>query len=597
MRLAILLLLALFAWEARGAAPVISCTPSVTSGTEPLGVVFDCSGTTDADTTKPFHDLLYQHNFGDTNVGTDTWAYGANTNASKNYAVGPIAAHVFESCVGSPFAVTHNVTDGTNLAYTTNSITVACANDTYSAGNTKCFYQTSATGDCPNGGSEISNADFDSALSGCIGTTKRCLFQRGSTFTASANTNVSSAGPNTIGAYGTGAKPIVSVNTGVKAIALNNAAVNDLRIMDLEFVGTGVNNPAGTESAIGLSGASVSGLTILRVTSRDMGGNGMELGAGSAGSFRTITNSVLQEVQAYNNYGGSALFARLITSAVLGSNFGPVAPSGGFFVFRSMRNQKSVIANNTFGDGPSGVETVAIRADPHVTTAEDSFYFTFTDNYVYQGTRQGPMLQYGPSGGDDRIYDSIIERNYILTQAYTGATCQPIQVSAVRVTVRNNLVNMTAPTVCARNGVRVWRAGTEPAPDDVTVYNNTFYSTTTATTRGVRIESGAVNTVVKNNLCYFTGGTTCVNDLGTGTVAATNTGDIGTISTDPSFDGPTSTPSGFRISTSSYAATGATAIYPASNDDFFNCEDNTSAERLGAFVPRARSRCKSSAGP
>lgn len=602
VRLAILFLLALFVWEAQGAAPVISCTPSATSGTAPFGVTFDCSGTTDADTAKPFHDLFYETTFGDTSAGL--WENGANTNASKNYMTGPIVAHVFESCVGSPFTVTHQVTDGTNLARATNTITVACANDTFPTTSTVCFTNGSDFTGCPSDATQTgSTSDWDVALSSCVGTGKRCLFKGGDTFTASATTNISAAGPGHVGAYGTG-RVIISVASGKIGIALNNDAVTDWRFVDLEFVGTGVNDPSGLESGIALSGASVSKITILRVTSRDMGGNGILLAAGSAPNFRSITSSVIQESQAYNNYGGEALFARMFTSAILGNLIGPVAATGGQFALRVQRQQRSVIAFNTIKDAPATKEVVSMRADTHVTTAEDSFYSTFTDNKVMQGTRVNALVRYVPNAADDRIYDMIAERNWILMEAYTGAsTCKGLTVAGVRVTVRNNLFDLSAPTTCIRHGIEIARVGTEPAPDDVNAYNNTMYSSATATTRGTEITATATNTIVKNNLCWFDNGTTCVRNSGSGSTAPVqptaggNSSDAQTTGTDPSFDGPTTTPSGFRISTSSYAVNVGTAIFPASNDDFLHCSDNTSAERIGAFVPGAHSRCKSSAGP
>src|SRR6185369_7905627 len=95
LRALVLLVVALSVLPAEGAAPTISCTPSRTTGTAPLGVLMDCTGTTDADTTKPFHDLYYTHTFGDLSAGA--WSYGANTSLSKNFATGPVAAHVYET--------------------------------------------------------------------------------------------------------------------------------------------------------------------------------------------------------------------------------------------------------------------------------------------------------------------------------------------------------------------------------------------------------------------------------------------------------------------------------------------------------------------
>jgi len=89
----------------------------------------------------------------------------------------------------------------------------------------------------------------------------------------------------------------------------------------------------------------------------------------------------------------------------------------------------------------------------------------------------------------------------------------------------------------------------------------------------------------------------CLNDAGTGTIAATNSTDPQMTGTDPAFDNVANPPIGFRIGTGSYAATGATALWPASNDDFFHCDDTTANERMGAFVPRVRATCRGSAGP
>lgn len=593
----LLLVLLLLAGVANAAAPSLSCTLSRSSGTAPLGVVIDCSATTDSDTSKPFHDLFYTHTFGDPGAGL--WTYGANTSLSKNFATGPIAAHVYEtgSASGTVYTITTTVSDGTNIARTTNTVTVTDANTTYSTANTKCFYQTSASGDCPNGGTESSNSDWDNALSGCVGTTKRCLFQRGSTFTASATTNVSSAGPITIGAYGTGAKPIVNVNSAVYAISLNNAAVNDIRIHDIDCRGTGA---AGTDGCIQISGASVSGLTILRVNSQDTGSTGILLGAGSSPNFRKISNSVIQEVTASNNFGGTAIFARMDTSAILGSSFGPVAASGGEHPMRIQRLQKTVISSNTMSDAAVNKETVTLRSDPHSTTDEDSFYWVFSDNKILQGTRTNGLVKFEPTDNltDGRLYDGIAERNWIVGEAYTGAsTCNGFKVSAVRITLRNNLVDLNAPTTCARHGINIFVTGVEPSPDDINAYNNTFYSATTSTAWGVTIGASSSNAIVKNNLCWYDNGTGCINNSGTNTTSATNSTNAQATGTDPSFDTPLTSPIGFRIGTGSYAASGGTAIWPASNDDFYHCDDTTANEHIGAFIPRTRATCRGAAGP
>lgn len=593
---AFILGLLLCAFGAQAAAPSVTCTPSVTSGTAPLGVIVNCSATTDPDTAKPFHDLFYETTFGDLSAGA--WANGANTSQSKNYATGPIVAHVYETA--GTFTITTTVTDGTSLVRVTNTITVTAANTTFTTGNTKCFYQTSASGDCPNGGSETLNTDFDSALSGCIGTNKRCLWQRGSTFTADATNSITATGPAMIGAYGSGALPVINISGNVQGLRFQGAS--DIRVMDLEIAGTGSGN---VQRGINITTTSVDKLTILRLTIHDTGAAGILL---SSGTTVGTTNSVLQENTVYNTNSESTVYIDLGTGgAILGNLIGPVGTNE--HSLRVARAQNSVIANNTIKDPASGRSVTTIRAFTHASSSDDSFNIVVSDNKFMQGTRAVDMLAFEPNDNvtDQRLYDFIVERNWFLTEAYTGSTqVQAIRARGVRGTIRNNLFDLSGPTTATRYGVFAgWFTGTEPAADDINVYNNTFYMdpAVTATARGTRVETRATNTILKNNLCWMDNGTACVQDLGTGTTNPTqptaggNSSTSQTTSTNPSFDTPLTAPVGFRVGTGSYAASGGVAIFPATMDDFFHCDDTTSNERLGAFVPRVRTKCKGSAGP
>src|SRR6185295_12922369 len=109
------------------AAITPAIVPSRTSGVAPLAVFFDATGTTSTGTTKPFHELGYQWNFGD---AATTWA---TTGAPKNSATGPIAAHVFES--PGTYTVTLTVTDGVNNATASATITVSNPNTVFSGLN------------------------------------------------------------------------------------------------------------------------------------------------------------------------------------------------------------------------------------------------------------------------------------------------------------------------------------------------------------------------------------------------------------------------------------------------------------------------------
>lgn len=571
---------------AQAAAPSISCTPSRTSGTAPLGVVLDCTGTTDADTSKPFHDLLYRHTFGD--PGSGIWSNGANTNASKNVATGPIAAHVYETA--GTYTITSTVTDGTNIARTTNTITVADPDTTYASTATVCFFNSSVGSGCPSGATETSSSDWDAAIASCRGTTKRCLFKRGDTFTASANSAISTAGPMTIGAYGSGALPIVSMGTTAKGILLNNAAVTDLRIMDIDILGGSAVDS--NQNGISLTAAAAT-VTVLRVTMREVGGTTIAM---APGSNVGCTNCVVQDSDISANYSGYPVQATFYSSALLGNE---ITFGAGFAASRLQQVQKTVIAHNTVTGGAlSQGGNMTIRAHPHSTTAEDTFYVVVSDNKYIQGTASERSLAFeGSVGGDERIYDVVVERNWIVGQSTaSGNTCLFLKTIATRMTIRNNLITI-GDNCASYRGIDVRKEGTSPVPTDINIYNNTLYSSVTGTINGTWLSADATNTIVKNNICWFDNGTACLNDLGSGTTAANNSTTGQTTGTDPAFDNTATPPYGFRIGTGSYAATGGTALFPSSNDDFYNCDDTTPDEHMGAFISRTRARCKSGAGP
>jgi hypothetical protein len=103
----------------------------------PLAVFFDATGTTSTGTTRPFHELGYQWNFGDALATWDT------TGSSKNLATGGVAAHVFEQ--PGTYTVTLTVTDGVNSQTTTSTITVQDPNTVFSGANTTLCYRNGAS--------------------------------------------------------------------------------------------------------------------------------------------------------------------------------------------------------------------------------------------------------------------------------------------------------------------------------------------------------------------------------------------------------------------------------------------------------------------
>jgi hypothetical protein len=239
---------------AQAAAPVLpTCNtiPSRTTGTAPLAVFFDASGVTDDDlnetTAFAYHQTQVTFNFGDGSAGV--WGTGANTQASKNFAVGPVASHVYETA-GS-YTVAVNATDGTNNATPCSiSITVTAADTTFATTATTCFSNASTFTGCPSGATQTASSnDFDAAITACLtGATKRCLFEKGGTWAASATSTISADGPWQIGSYGTGAEPVITKSFNGAFITINGTSGNnDMVVTGLDFRG------GSTTAAVGVT--------------------------------------------------------------------------------------------------------------------------------------------------------------------------------------------------------------------------------------------------------------------------------------------------------------------------------------------------------
>ena len=117
-------------------------------------------------------------------------------------------------------------------------------------------------------------------------------------------------------------------------------------------------------------------------------------------------------------------------------------------------------------------------------------------------------------------------------------------------------------------GVRVIRRGVEPGPNEIHIYNNTFYSS--ATNPGVNfiaihVNAPATNTVVRNNFVSAPNfrGKTVLSNSGTGTVASNNTitNTPGWVSATPSL------PAQFRP-TGASPAIGTGTVIPVWSDFF-----------------------------
>lgn len=584
-------------------------TASRTTGTAPLAVFFDASGTTAASLTSlPFHELLYSWDFGD---GTGTfWSYGAKAGtADRNYAYGPEAAHVFESAGSKTVTLTviHISSGGTiTTASTTQGITVSAANSDYP---TTATYVISTSGTFtgePSGATRITTSSVTTALAGATTANRRFLFRGGETFSIDNLIEIQKQNIQ-IGSFGTG-----------KANFTHSAAANGIRLWD------GANDASGftwmDASFDGGSTGSTGNWKGLLYTQAAIGGtlkNALMLRCdayrnGSLGSVSAVDGMFWVECYGHDLTGGLGnvgMYAQYGSrTAVLGSSV--VDCYGIEHNIRFQGVDRVVISNNLIrGAGASGKQNIAIRGYSQQETAGriDLWSGIWTekivigDNEIDGGTNgTGLSVQIAPqnTGAYERIRDVIFERNYSHGSIYTPFGSE----AESNVTVRNNLILSEQPSdgngsiwIYAGNTVGV------AAPTAHYIYNNSVYKPSTPTSMFSFIEMQGGGTsglpsgiIVRNNLVYAPAAT---QDIFTGTssyqfaLRSGITSSAYTESNNSSNAQITGTSSGWTMPpttlaqwkpTSGYGINGGT--YVPVYEDFFNVQ-RTGTMDMGAVNP------------
>lgn len=570
-------------------------TPSIvearSSGVAPLSVFFDASGTTAATlTSKPFHELVYVWSFGDT-AGGATWTYGARSGLSKNQAFGPVASHVFETAGSYTVTLTvfHFDSGGTmSSASTTKTITVTDADTVFSGTNTIVFATDGVFTGKPTGAQEVTASDFASAVNTYQATGKRLLFKKGQTFT---NTSVArlSVGSSQIGAWGSGAKPIVNVSATRPSIILSDETtpnIEDIQVMDLDFRGGG---NAGTSGVV-WDGACHKTLC-LRVdvsgmTGSSFGNTGYILDSYNAGahpghtlwdtlSIVDCTSGAINGGVASSGSCGAFLYAKRFT--FMGNSFDN--NGGAEHILRTPIIIGGVVQNNYLARAASSKHTWQLHGPSELTftytTERYSKNLVASNNMHYDPA--SPWLVYvGPTNAyNELVKDVIFESNYF--KAGTGGGKSLVIKSCSQFTIRNNIATV-GMTLTFRAGTNTDTSSPDypnwPVNDDMRFYNNTVYSLATDDIDAVSFQwlgtaDAAKNSQAFNTLCYApNAGTVQVFYNNSGSQSGTNTsGGSSTNSqgknTSPLFS---SVPSGaatlsdtdFKITSGSYAIDAAT---------------------------------------
>jgi len=155
-------------------------------------------------------------------------------------------------------------------------------------------------------------------------------------------------------------------------------------------------------------------------------------------------------------------------------------------------------------------------------------YDVITDNHIYgNSSAYAAELEPQNSDYDERMRFIVAERNVFATTAL-----EQLMISGVNITARDNAFIIPAANYYA---IQVAERGIEPAPQQVEIYNNSFYSTTCnvgggycngvigLTNDGQSGNTQPSKSFAKNNLVYYPAGATVVVNAGSGNTVSNNT--------------------------------------------------------------------------
>jgi len=550
---------------AAGGAITPALVPSRMSGVAPLYVFFDASGTTAQATTRPFHELEYRWDFGDTASGSWT-STPAMPNLSRNQATGPVAAHVFES--PGAYTVSLTVLDGTGAA--TQSVQISVSDpDTVFAANTLCVGNSlpvAGSGSCPAGAAVLQSGDFDAAINNNIASRKRILFRRGDAFTSDASANILLTGPGLIGAFGSGAAPVVNITANNNAFQLSSGStptIKDWRIMDLE-----INGNSGSATSGFWAEGGIDQVTLLRMNIHHMHygvlmspdrldyyGSAHRLWDQWAVVDSTVSNAI-------GGGGGYVLYFSGQHCAVMGNVLRDSSLAE--HVLRTPYIFQGVFSHNDMSKPAASKHVVKMQAASWFTAAPTAYteQVVFSDNKFTSGNGGSWTVTLGPmdAQSDEKVKNVIVERNWFAPDPGQDVA---LHVWAQDVTVRNNFFNFTGAV--GQNGIAVEQRGIEPLPANVHVYNNTFYSNSTGSFLPIQFVVGS-GMVAKNNLGYAP--LSSSRDMVFGSAIIANNTTDGGILVSPGLVGLSpAVPADFALGAASSAINAGTAV-PVFSDFF-----------------------------
>lgn len=498
----------------------VQVRPTRTRGVAPLAVLFDATGSRPARAgDDAFHDLRYAWDFGDPGAGT--WG---PSRKPRNKELGPLAGHVFEK-PGTYDVVVRVRDEAGNSGQASVRITV----DSPASLQTLCFANDngdwSDPGGACSGAQRIVTSDFAAAMSR-VGPGRRLLFRRGDTFTMNGTVTTGGQGPVVIGAFGSGAAPIVRQNAFQSTFAF--FSLDDWRIMDLDLRGTGRANTSASTYHFSESGpnAQYRRLTLLRITAS---GQHNAIGFTTQWGIVTPLHEELAVVDctfhqfADSGGRGSGVRFDVNRSMFLGNQL--IDNENNEFNMRTQHLEKSVIAHNLMDRPKDQKGNLTIRACNWFKSCGgtgdkqaggtpgvgDTREFIIADNHFRMRTR-GAQVSINPQNPDsfEVIRQGLVERNFF-EGVPGGGVQRGLKLHASDITIRNNVFDSTHwwsdpnRTGVTREAISVTRNSRVGVPDstNVRIAHNTHYdgSSWPGGVEMVDSTSGSGHEVV-NNLLY-----------------------------------------------------------------------------------------------
>lgn len=479
---------------------------SRTGGVGPLSVVFTASLPDVGGESPWFFDYEFSWNFGDPESGV--WS---TTGRSRNTAKGPVAGHVFER--PGTYQVSVSVSDGESVIDTeTVTVTVEDPASVYGGTDTICVSTTLSFNGAPAGALRITTDDLSTVMQ-YMGSGKRLLLRRGDSWSVSNLGEQWPAvdGPVTVGAFGTGAAPVITVTGGI-FLQLDNK--RDWRIMDLSL-----EDPT---NSFGIFSGSMGmqRILFLRIKTRGFGDG---IGWAHWNDSRllptdqmSIVDCDIRDARVNVGYVGAE---RLM---ILGNTFANADES---HVLRVWQAYQGVIGENRISGSSvasdSGRQALKLHGPmeseigPEVGTgnmAHRTSYVVISGNLFGSSGPWPISMAPQNSFSDERLSYVLFERNRYCAE-YGVPNSTPTQIG-LRIQARNSVIrnNIIDSGGAANDFVGILVAYDNAVPgegappsENVAVYNNTIYKGEwrEETWVGVKVESGVVSSVVKNNLVCF----------------------------------------------------------------------------------------------